>query len=429
MDRLAEQGQDFASYNDLWHWSVTDLDGFWGQAARWLPVRWAAPPLRALGDPSMPGAEWFPGGRLNYAGHLLFPDVAGLDPGAPAILFTREDGYRETMTWSALRAEVGALQAWLRARGIGPGDRVVSLLPNCPQAVVAMLASTGLGAIWSSCSPDFGLRGTMDRFSQIEPAVLFGIDGYIYGGRSFPLADRLRALREELTTLRATVVVDYLGTAGTAPGDDGAVSWAAATAQPGEITVEAMDFAAPLAILYSSGTTGLPKPIVHSHGGILLEHLKELAFHLDLTAADRFFWFTTTGWMMWNLLVSGLALGSAVVLYDGNPAWPSAAALWDLAAQDQITVFGTSASYLQACMKAGLHPGRDHDLSALRAVGSTGSPLPPEAFRWVYAEVASDVLLSSISGGTDVCSAFVGGAPILPVHAGVIPCRQLGCDV
>jgi acetoacetyl-CoA synthetase len=426
---LAERGLRLTSYDELWRWSVEDLDGFWTSAAQWLPVRWAAEPERALGDRAMPGAQWFPGGRLNYAGHLLFPDVADLDPDEPAVLFSREDGFATVTSWAGLRAEVGALQAWLRAQGVGPGDRVASLLPNCPQAVVAMLASTGLGAIWSSCSPDFGLRAAADRFSQIEPVILFGVDGYRYGGRSFSLADRIRALRDALPSLRATMVVDYLEPAGRSAARADVVSWAAATSAAGEVVIEAMDFAAPLAILYSSGTTGLPKPIVHSHGGLLLEHLKELAFHLDLGASDRFFWFTTTGWMMWNFLVSGLALGAAIVLYDGNPAYPAADALWELAERDAITVFGVSASYLQACMRAGLHPGRDHDLSVLRAVGSTGSPLPAEAFRWVYARVGSDLMLSSLSGGTDVCSAFVGGAPVLPVRAGVIPCRQLGCDV
>jgi acetoacetyl-CoA synthetase len=440
---LARQGRPVASYDELWRWSIDDLDGFWTAAAEWLPVRWTVPPQRALGDRMMPGAEWFPGGRLNYAGHLLFPDVDHhLD--APAVLFTREDGYRRIVTWAELRAEVGALQHWLQAQGVGPGDRVASLLPNCPQAVVAMLAATALGAIWSSCSPDFGLHGTTDRFSQIEPVVLFAVDGYFYGGREFGLTDRLGAVRDAIPTLRATVVVDYLGLGSTAglpdnpsapsvssgTSEDGrVVSWAAATAAPGEVTVRAMEFAAPLVILYSSGTTGLPKPIVHSHGGILLEHLKELAFHLDVGTTDRLFWFTTTGWMMWNFMVSALALGSAIVLYDGNPAYPSADALWELAGHDEITVFGVSAAYLHACMKADLHPGRDHDLSGLRSVGSTGSPLSSEAFRWVYSRVAEDLMLSSLSGGTDVCSAFVGGAPILPVRAGVIPCRQLGCDV
>ena len=382
MNWLAASGSPaLTSYEELWRWSIDDLDGFWTQAARWLPVRWATAPELALADRSMPGTRWFPGGQLNYAQHLLFPDVHGLDPDAPALLFAREDGRRSTTSWNQLRADVGALQGWLRAQGVGPGDRVASMLPNCPQAVVAMLAATGLGAIWSSCSPDFGLRGAADRFRQIEPTVLFAPDGYVYGGRTFFLDDRIEALRAELPTLRATLVAGYLGEDVTTSA--GAVSWTAATAMPGGVTITAMDFDAPLAILYSSGTTGPPKAIVHSHGGILLEHLKELAFHLDLTAADRFFWFTTTGWMMWNFLVSGLALGSTIVLYDGNPAYPAVHALWALAEQSKITVFGVSPAYLQACMKADSHPGREHDLSALRAVGSTGSPLPADAFRWV----------------------------------------------
>jgi acetoacetyl-CoA synthetase len=374
----------------------------------------------------MPGAEWFSGGRLNYAEHLLFPAVDGFDPDAVAVVFVREDGVQRSLSWHELRTQTAAVRSWLELQGVTAGDRVAALLPNCPEALVAMLATTSLGAIWSSCSPDFGPRGVADRFTQIEPVVLFAVDGYHYGGKTFDVLSRVDALRAELPTVRTTVLVPYAADTSTL---DGAVGWQEVLQTSGELTFAPMPFDAPLWILYSSGTTGLPKPIVHGHGGILLEHLKQLALHLDLGPGDRFFWFSTTGWMMWNLLVSGLAVGSAIVLYDGSPAHPDAAALWRMAADTGVTSFGVSAPYIQSCMKAGLHPGRDFDLSALRSVGSTGAPLPPEGFAWIYDDVGDDVMLSSLSGGTDVCTAFVGGVPLLPVRAGEIPCRLLGCKV
>jgi acetoacetyl-CoA synthetase len=416
----------FDGYADLWQWSVGDLEGFWSDFAEWSRVRWQAPPNRALADAAMPGAQWFPGGRLNYAEHLLFPSVDDFDPDATAVLFAREDGARRELSWRELRAQVGSVRSWLVAAGVAAGDRVAALMPNAPEALVAMLATASLGAVWSSCSPDFGQRAIADRFTQIEPTVLFAVDGYHYGGKTFDIRDRVAALRAELPTLRRTVLVPYLDSGAALPD---AEDWAAVVEPVGELLFERVRFDHPLWILYSSGTTGLPKPIVHGHGGILLEHTKQLALHLDLGPGDRFFWFSTTGWMMWNLLVSGLAVGATIVMYDGSPAHPDAEALWSLAAEIGITSFGVSAPYLQSCMKADLHPGATHDLGALRSVGSTGAPLPPEGFAWVYAEVKSDLMLSSLSGGTDVCTAFVGGAPLLPVHAGEIPGRLLACKV
>jgi acetoacetyl-CoA synthetase len=421
----AREGRSFDDYDDVLAWSTEDLEGFWSALADWYGVRWHETAPRALADERMPGAKWFPGARLNYAEHLLYPP-AGAEKDTVAVHFAREDGLRRTLTWRELRTQVAAVRAWLVAHDVRAGDRVAALLPNAPEALVAMLATASLGAVWSSCSPDFGARAVADRFTQIEPVVLLAVDGYHYGGKRFDITATVAELRTELPSLRATVLVPYLNDAATMPD---ATPWRDVVAAPATLAFEYVAFDAPLYILYSSGTTGLPKPIVHGHGGILLEHAKQLGLHLDLGPGDVFFWFSTTGWMMWNLLVSGLSVGAAIVLYDGSPAHPDQMALWRLAAELGITAFGVSAPYLQACMKAGVHPGDDVDLSALRSVGSTGAPLPPEGFAWVYDEVKRDVMLSSLSGGTDVCTAFVGGAPLLPVHAGEIPARLLGCRV
>jgi acetoacetyl-CoA synthetase len=424
MSWLAERGRSVGSYEQLWEWSVDDLDGFWSAFAEWAQVRWATAPTAGLAEPAMPGARWFPGGTLNYAEHALYPPC-GVQKDDVAVIFAREDGMERRLTWRELRTAVAAVRAALVEYGVGRGDRVAALLPNAPEALVAMLATASLGAVWSSCSPDFGARAIADRFTQIEPVVLFTVDGYRYGGKDFDVRRTVEALRAELPSLRAMVLVPYLDEAATLPSAD---RWPELLSRPATLAFEYVPFDAPMWILYSSGTTGLPKPIVHGHGGILLEHVKQLALHLDLGPGDRFFWFSTTGWMMWNLLASGLAVGSTVVLFDGNPMHPGADALWQLAARVGITSFGVSAPYLQACLKAELEPAR-LDLGALRSVGSTGAPLSPEAFAWVYEAVRLDVQLSSLSGGTDVCTAFVGGAPVLPVRAGVIPARMLGCAV
>ena len=413
-------GRGGQSHEQLWQWSVGDLDGFWSAFASWAGVRWKTAPTAALADASMPGATWFPGGRLNYAEHALYPPC-GVDKDDLAVVFAREDGLEETLTWRELRTRVAAVRAALVAHGVGIGDRVAALLPNAPEALVAMLATVALGAVWSSCSPDFGERAIADRFTQIEPTVLFTVDGYVYGGKRYDIRPTVDGLRAKLPSLRATVLVSYLDPAAELADS---LAWADVVATPATLAFEYVPFDAPMWILYSSGTTGLPKPIVHCQGGILLAHLQQLALYLDLGPGDRFFWFSTTGWMMWNLLVSGLTVGSVVVLYDGNPMHPGPDALWQLAARTGITCFGVSAPYLQACMKAGIRPV-ELDLAALRTVGSTGAPLSPEGFAWVYDAVKPDVALSSLSGGTDVCTAFVGGAPVLPVRAGVIPCRML----
>ncbi|HVY10167.1 MAG TPA: acetoacetate--CoA ligase [Mycobacteriales bacterium] len=420
-----ERGLDFAAYDELHSWSVAHLDDFWGAFDEWIGIRWSTPYEAVLGSRALPGATWFPAGRTNYAEHLLYP-LQRVELEDVAVIAVREDGQEVQLTWRELRTQVASVRNWMAGRGIARGDRVVALLPNGAEALVAMLAAASLGAIWSSCSPDFGPTAIADRFTQIEPTLLLAVDGYHYGGKRFDIRGTVTELRDALPTLRDTVLVPYLDEAATLPDS---ASWQELLSVGGSVSFEPMAFDDPLWVLYSSGTTGLPKPILHGHGGMLIEHAKQLALHLDLGRGDRFFWFSTTGWMMWNLLVSGLAVGSSIVLYDGNPAFPDQMALWRLAARTRITCLGLGAPFIQACEKAGLRPAEQVDLSAIRSVGSTGAPLPPEGFAWVYDAVGSDVMLSSLSGGTDVCTAFVGGAPTLPVRAGVIPAKLLGCAV
>jgi acetoacetyl-CoA synthetase len=376
----------------------------------------------------MPGARWFPGATLNYAEHALHPAEGGAD-GDTAIVALREDGRRVARTYGELRADVARARAGLVELGVGRGDRVVALAPNSVETLVAFLAAASLGATWSSCSPDFGARAVVDRFAQIEPSVLVAVDGYLYNGKSYDVRGTVGELRGQLPTLRAVVGIDYVVDDAWA-GDDDVLGWAAFTDHPdAELTVDPVPFDHPLWILYSSGTTGLPKGIVHSHGGIVVQHLASLALQHDLGPGDRFFWFTTTGWMMWNLLISGLLVGATVVAFDGSPGHPDLDVLWRMAADEGVTLFGTSASFVQSCLKAGLRPRDAFDLSAIRSVGSTGSPLSPEGFDWLQDAVGEQLQIASVSGGTDVCAAFVGVAPTVPVWRGEISCRALGAAV
>ena len=412
------RGLHFASYEDLWRWSVEDLEAFWGSVWDYFSVKSHKPYERVLADRSMPGAQWFPGAEINYAEHAL----ARRD-GHIALVYRHEDGSGGEMRYDELYRAVASVAAGLRRLGLKRGDRVAAYLPNIPEAVIALLATASIGAIWSSCSPDFGERSVVDRFRQIEPTVLITVDGYRYGGRDFDRAAVSEEIRRNLPGLKATIVVENLGGR---PLLEGSVRWAELLGDDEPLVFEPVPFDHPLWVLYSSGTTGLPKAIVQSHGGILLEHLKTLTFHFDLSEEDRFFWFSTTGWMMWNVLVGGLLIGATCVLYDGSPGHPDMNALWRLAQDTGITYFGTSAPYIAACMKAGVEPGRDFDLRALRGIGSTASPLPPESFGWVYEHVKRDVVLGSASGGTDICTAQAGPCPLLPVHAGELQCRMLG---
>ena len=424
--RLAEHGIETDGYHDLWRWSVENLEEFWGSIWEHFGVRASAPYERVLGSRTMPGAEWFPGARLNFAEHV-FRDR---DPGAVAVRHASELRPLAETSWGELEEDTRRVAAALRASGVGPGDRVVAYVPNLVEAVVAFLACASIGAIWSSCSPDFGARSVVDRFAQIEPRVLFAVDGYRYGGRDHDRLEVVRGLQDALPTLERTIVLGYLEAEPELGRLRAATRWEDFLVEgAGALELEQVAFDHPLWVLYSSGTTGLPKAIVHGHGGILLELLKQLGLHVDLQADDRLFWFTTTGWMMWNFVVAGLLTEASVVLYDGNPGYPDLGALWRLAEEAEITTFGTSASYIAACMKDGVDPRAGRDLSRLRAVGSTGSPLSPDGFDWVYDRLGPEVWLFSTSGGTDLCTAFVGGVPTLPVHRGELQARALGAKV
>ena len=420
----AERGLRFDGYDDLWQWSVDDLEGFWTSIWDYFGVVSGSPYERALDDRGMPGARWFEGAELNYAEHSL-----RRRDDRPALIAGSESGPVSSVSYRELHDRVGSVAAGLRRLGVGRGDRVAALMPNIPETVIAFLAASSLGAVWSACSPEFGVTSIVDRFHQIEPKVLLAVDGYRYGGRAFPRLDAVSEIQASLPGLERTVVLPHLSDAPDLGPLKATMLWSELESERGDLTFERVQFDHPLWVLYSSGTTGLPKPIVQGHGGILLEHLKVLALHIEIGQGDRFFWFTTTGWMMWNFLIGGLLHGATAVLYDGDSSYPDMSALWRFAEAAGVTYFGTAAPFIYACMKAGVEPGRDFDTSRIKSMGSTGSPLSPEGFEWVYDKVGDDLLLGSFSGGTDLCTGFVGSCDLLPVHAGEIQCRCLGASV
>ncbi len=420
-----ERGRDFGDYQALWRWSVTDLDGFWQAVWDYCGVEALARPAAVLGARTMPGADWFPGARLNYAQHVLRRE----QPGQDALYHQSETAPLAGLPWPDLANGVRVLATRLRALGVKPGDRVASCLPNIPQTVIAMLATTSIGAVWTSCSPDFGGRGVSDRFGQLSPKVLFCVDSYRYAGRDHDRSADMAQIIARLPGLEQVIHVP--GPAGRAiPSGRPVLAWDEVMDHPpvpaAEFAFEQVPFGHPLWILFSSGTTGLPKAITHSHGGILIEQLKLQTFHMDLRPGDCLFFYTTTGWMMWNFLVSSLLLGVRPLLYDGNPAYPDPGVLWEMAQNARVTMFGASPAYVEVLSRAGVAPGATYDLSALDSVMLAGSPVSAECGAWFYRHVKQDLWLHVGSGGTDVCSGFTGGAPTLPVYAGEHQARNLG---
>lgn len=428
MEWLKENRQlTFESYEELWEWSVTEIEDFWESIWEFFDIKASAPYQSVLRERKMPGAEWFNGAKLNYAEHVF----RNMKANKTAIISKSELRPMQEMSWQTLYEKVSAFAAGLKAAGIKSGDRVVSYIPNIPEATIAFLACASIGATWSSCSPDFGSPTVIDRFKQIEPKILLAVDGYRYGGKDFDRMDTVRQIQAAIPSLEKTILLPYLSTNPDVSSLQKAILWDEFIGQHknASLTYEQVPFDHPLWVLYSSGTTGLPKAIVQGQGGILLEHLKMLALHSDLGAEDNFFWFTTTGWMMWNVVVGALLTGSTILLYDGNPGYPNLDVMWQFAEDTKMTVFGTSASYLLSCRNEGLRPKDKFNLEHLQNVSSTGSPLPPEGFEWVYKHVKSDLWLASMSGGTDLCTAFVTSSPLLPVHAGEIQCAALGSKV
>ncbi len=420
---LAErEGLAFDDFDTLWQWSVDNLEDFWASIWAYFDVQHSAPYTRVLESHAMPGANWFEGARLNLT-EQVFRFHHGADADKPAILSRSELRGLQELSWGEFRRQVASCAQALKQMGVAPGDRVVAYMPNIPETIVAFYACASIGAIWSSCSPDMGTRSVLDRFRQIDPKVMIAVDGYRYGGKDFDRLGVVSQLRESLPTLEHLVLLPYLNEDATLAdsrrferltGDDVAIEF------------EQVPFDHPLWVVYSSGTTGMPKPIVHGHGGALLETLKGHALHMDIGPGERFMWFTTTGWIMWNSQIGGLMVGATVCIYDGNPGYPDLGTLWRFAEETRMTFFGAGAAYFTGCRKAGIEPAKIADVSRLHTVGSTGSPLPEDAYYWIGEQLGSDVLIAAISGGTDIAAAFVGACPIMPVVAGEMQSRGLG---
>jgi acetoacetyl-CoA synthetase len=413
----------FENYTALWEWSIHDAPTFWAFMVEYFDIHFHTPANKILSEDKMPFTKWFQGATLNYA-----ESVFQAKNNRPALKFYAENQTSITAySWDDLEKQVASVTHFLKSQGVEQGDRVVGYLPNRPEAIIAFLAAASLGAIWSSCSPDFGTQSVVERFQQIEPKILFTVDGYFYNGKFFDRQTTSCEIAAALPTLKAIVNINLIAENELFTNIEKSFSWKKIIAtEGGKLLFKAVNFDHPLYILYSSGTTGIPKAIVHGHGGITLEHCKYLSFHNDLKAGETFFWFTTTGWMMWNFSVSTLMLGATLFLYDGSPTYPDVQILWQLAQQLPIHHFGTSAPYIGLCAKKGLHFGAD-DLANLRSISSTGSPLPPESYDFIYKHIKSSIWLISMSGGTDVCTAWVGGNPLMPVFEGEIQSRCLGC--
>lgn len=422
----ANRGLEFADYQAMYEWSITDIDGLWGALWDYFNPKVSAPPRAVLGKRTMPGAEWFPGAVLNYAENILAKARAG----QPALVHLNERQAATEMSWDDLASQVRRLATALRGLGVVPGDRVVGCLPNTPHALVAMLATTSIGAIWSGCGPDFGSRGVLDRYTQLTPKVMFCVDGYQYGGKPFDRREEMAHIAMNLPTLEKVVLLPYLNPSRPEPLVPGGLLWdeLLATADPGEAAFrfEQLPAQAPLWILFSSGTTGLPKPIVHTHVGILIEQQKLVQLHMDVKAGERLFFYTTTGWMMWNFVVTSLLSDVQPVLYDGNPAWPGPDLLWKLVQDFKVDFFGASPTYQQILEKQGIVPKDRFDLSALKTVTLAGSPVTPECMQWFHQNVKADLWVQPGSGGTDICSGFCGGVPTQPQYAGEIQAPHLG---
>jgi len=421
-----EYGLHFESYEQLWYWSIQHIDEFWKSICEYFKIMLHTPYKKVLSSYDMPGITWFEGATLNYSEHIF----RNYQENQSAIIFGHESGSIEHITWKELKLKVASMAAYLKKLGVNKGDRVVSFLPNVPEATISFLAVNSLGAIWSSTSPDFGVESVVDRFSQIEPKVIIAVDGYYYNGKPFDKTEIVKNIVSALPSLEKVIVLPYLNKENTNQFPNQFVNiktiW---SNSPSDLKFEPVDFNHPIWVLYSSGTTGLPKPIVQSHGGILLEHLKYMAFHNDVHEGENYFWFSTTGWMMWNFVQSALLMGSTIVLYDGSPTYPDFNALWQFSEKVGIHHFGTSAPFLVASMKNGMQPKNLSNLASMRSLSSTGAPLPPEAFDYVYESIKKDIWLCSMAGGTDVCTAFVGGCPDYSVHSGEIQCRALGVSL
>lgn len=415
------------NYEDLWKWSVDEIETFWESLWDFFEIKSSSPYKKVLNNRKMPGAKWFEGAKLNYTEHVFRHS----NPDEVAIISKSEIKPQQYITWKDLYEQVASFVSGLKALGVKAGDRVVAYIPNIPDATIAFLACASIGAIWSSCSPDFGSASAVARFKQIEPKVFIAVDGYRYGGKDYDCMSTVKQIQEALPSLEKTILVPYLNQSPNISALKGGVFWKEFmdSHKSAKLTYEQVPFDHPLWILYSSGTTGLPKAIVQGQGGVILEHLKSLVLQLNLTKGDRFFWYTTTGWMMWNLLVGGLLTGATIILYDGKPSYPSLDTLWEFAEETKMNVFGISASFLISGKNKGLTPKSKFNFENLRCVASTGSPLPPDGFEWVYENIKSDLWLVSSSGGTDICSSFVTGSPILPVFSGEIQCRALGAKV